>query len=304
MKALARTKPLRPDGTGPVRTRSGRPGAGGGIRQREPLESQPSQAGFRTPSIAHDLIPNLILFPVQSIENSLLAALGELPSPHRTIGATIGINYLEVGTHHRTTRRRRFADWTEQSAKAETVVGRLPAKGATHHFLLDGSFVLASVIPVVLDQISSPCRLTIATLGFNLDTVDLLATMLQDGRLSGLRLAMSSYFQQADAETASYAVETLKAEGAIVAVARVHVKLQLYRPAKGSARYALETSSNLRSCNCIECGMLTNDVALYRWHDQWLTKFFNTHQILQSTLHLNRPLLPTSHHDNSQASPT
>lgn len=220
-------------------------------------------------------------FPVQDdLEAALSAGLGELPeATSRTIGTDLGINAQDIGTHRRTTRRRRFADWTEQSAKAEKVVGRLPSKGTTSHFLLDGSFVLASIIPVILDQINSPCRLTIATLGLNLDTVDLLATMLQDKRLSSLRLAMSSYFQQADPTTASYATETLKQEGAIVAVARVHVKLQLYRPSTGKARYVLETSSNLRSCNCIEAAMLTNDAALYRWHDQWLTKFFNTHKI-------------------------
>jgi hypothetical protein len=45
--------------------------------------------------------------------------------------------------------------------------------------------------------------LTICTLGLNDTTTDQLAAMLRVGTLSGLRLAMSSYFKASDPETAA-----------------------------------------------------------------------------------------------------
>lgn len=220
-------------------------------------------------------------FPVQTdLERSLAAGLAELPeTAPRTIGTALGISSLRAGTHHRTTRRRSFVDWTGQAVAAEKVLPRLPLKGEALHFLLDGSFTLVSVIPVIQAHIGQPCRLTICTLGLNTDTVDLLAAMVRDGRLTALRLAMSSYFAAADGATADYATAILRKVGATLAVERVHAKLQIYAPTRGKDRYVLETSSNLRSCNCIESAMLTNDQALYRWHDRWLTQFFSRHKI-------------------------
>lgn len=90
---------------------------------------------------------------------------------------------------------------------------------------------------------------------------------------------MSSYFKASDPETAARAVTMLTQAGALVAVERLHAKLQLWRPATARGRYVLETSSNLRSCNCVEVASLTNDVRLYNWHHRWLTKFFQQNTI-------------------------
>ncbi len=54
----------------------------------------------------------------------------------------------------------------------------------------------------------------------------------------------------------------------------MHAKLQLWSPS-----YVLETSSNLRSCQCVEIVSLTNDRSLFQWHNGWLTKFFTTNTI-------------------------
>jgi hypothetical protein len=207
------------------------------------------------------------------------ALLADLPPvAGDTIGTRLGISSADAGTHTRRSKHRTLQDFTGKSARAEEVVGRLPALEQSRHFILDGTFTLATVIPVIQQQ-TGPCSLTICTLGLNDDTTDLLAAMLKDGRLTDLRLAISSYFRASDRQTADRAIRILGKAGATIAVERVHAKLQVYAPTKSKARFVLETSSNLRSCNCIETATLTNSPALYQFHDAWLTKFFTRNKI-------------------------
>ena len=243
------------------------------------------QASWRLPKnpLIHQSKP--FPFPVMKtdhdLESALCAALDTLPKCRNaaaTIGQRLGVSAREAGLHSHRTRRRVFHDGRGQVAAGELVT-RLPAKGETVHFLMDGNFRLSDVIPIIQQHIGQPCRLTICTLGLNNDTTDQLAAMLKAGTLAELRLAFSSYFKASDPDTAVYAVQTLTRQGATVAVERLHAKLQLYQPAKGRARYVLETSSNLRSCQCVEVVSVTNDPGLYHWHDQWLTGFFNRNSI-------------------------
>lgn len=222
----------------------------------------------------------MLLVSHADLESSLAAALDALPSRRNaqaTIGDRLGISAAQIGLQANRTRRRSHRDGRQVAAAA--LVTRLPAKGETLHFLMDGNFTLANVITVIQSLIGEPCRLTICTLGLNDDTTDMLAAMLRDGRLAELRLAFSSYFRASDPDTAAHAVKTLTEQGATVAVERLHAKLQLYRPARGRDRYVLETSANLRSCQCVEIAAITNDSGLFRWHDQWLTQFFNRNAI-------------------------
>ena len=215
-----------------------------------------------------------------SLESDLAAALDSLPtrrSGPENIGQRLGLSAQAIGTHTQQTRHRTFVDGRGQVA-AE-LIKRLPRPGEAIHFLMDGTFTLANCIPVIQSQIGEPCELTVATLGLNDATTDTLAAMLRAGTLAGLRLAISAYFRATDPETADRAVRVLKEHGAQVAVERMHAKLQLWQPATKPARYVLETSSNLRSCNCIEAVALTNDAALYRWHNRWLTEFFERNAI-------------------------
>jgi hypothetical protein len=211
-----------------------------------------------------------------ALETALSAALEALPTRQNrgaTIGSRLGISATQTGLHAQRTRRRQFVDG-QGEANAAALVKRLPRTGEALHFVMDGTFRLSDLLPVIQAYIDQPCGLTICTLGLNLDTVSELAAMLKDGRLTALRLAMSSYFRASDSETADQAVEVLTRGGAVVAVARLHAKLQLWQPATARGRYVLETSSNLRSCNCVEVATLTNDARLYNWHDKWLASFF------------------------------
>jgi hypothetical protein len=218
---------------------------------------------------------------MQELETRLSAALNALPTRQNragSIGTRLGISAAQTGLHAQRTRRRQFVDG-QGEANAAALVKRLPRAGETLHFVMDGTFTLANVIPIIQAHIGEPCRLTICTLGLNDATTDQLAGMLKAGTLSGLRLAMSTYFKASDPETAARAVTLLTQAGAVVAVERLHAKLQLWQPATARGRYVLETSSNLRSCNCVEVATLTNDARLYNWHHRWLTKFFQQSMI-------------------------
>ncbi len=210
------------------------------------------------------------------LETTLSAALEALPTRQNragTVGGQLGINAAQTGLHAQRVHRRQFIDG-QGEAGAANIVKRLPRAGEVLHFVMDGTFTLANVIPIIQTHIGEPCRLTICTLGLNDATTDQLAAMLRAGTLSELRLAMSSYFRASDPQTAARAATVLTEAGAVVAVARLHAKLQLWQPVTARGRYVLETSSNLRSCQCIEVATLANDPRLCAWHNKWLARFF------------------------------
>lgn len=213
------------------------------------------------------------------MKNDLDNALSGLSRAHaarQSIGSRLGV---QSSPFMRRPTRRTFVDYSGQTIATEKVIPSLPRPGETRHFLLDGSFVLASVIPVIQNLIGCPVQLTIATLGLNRDTVDLLCQMLRDQWLKSLRMVLSSYFAGSDKAACDHATKKLTQAGAEVITTRCHAKVQLYKPSKGPARYVIETSANLRSCQCLEAAMLTQDAGLYAFHDQWLTQLFNKNTI-------------------------
>jgi hypothetical protein len=223
------------------------------------------------------------MFPMQNLETTLAAALEALPTRKDragTIGSRLGISTAQTGLHTQRTRRRQFVDGQGES-NAAAIVKRLPRAGEALHFVMDGTFTLANAIPVIQAHIAEPTGLTICTLGLNDQTTDMLVAMLKAGTLTRLRLAMSSYFRASDPATAARAITMLTEAGAVVAVERLHAKLQLWQPTTAQGRYVLTTSSNLRSCNCVQIGSITNDVGLYRWHNRWLSKFFKRNTIIK-----------------------
>lgn len=214
--------------------------------------------------------------PLNDDWSGLIAALPD--SSAETIGRKLGVSAIATGTVTTRTHRRTFKQANGNNPLDE-LLPKLPKAGETFHWLLDGTFQMGSVIPHVQRLIGEPCGITLATLGLNNATADELEQMLRDGRATGLRLAISSYFQSADKITAERITAQLKAAGASLAVERNHAKVQLYKPVNKPGRYVIETSSNLRSCNCIEIATITNDTALYDWQDGWLTQFFERNQI-------------------------
>lgn len=167
-------------------------------------------------------------------------------------------------------RSRRVIDLRQQSDAARKLVCPLPRPGESVHALLSGEFILAAVIPAVLDELAQPAALTVSTLGLNDTTIDLLCRELETGRLTKCSLVLSHYFQQADREQCGRAVHRMREAGQSVGVLRCHAKLMLFHPAKGRHRYTVETSANLRSAVCLEQLTLSNDAALFDFHTGWI----------------------------------
>lgn len=167
-------------------------------------------------------------------------------------------------------RARRQIDLRGQVDAARHLLTPLPRPGESVHALLGGEFVLACAIPVILDAIGQPCELDICTLGTNDAAVDLILREAEAGRVTRFRILLSQYFEQMDRSTCSRVVERIRAAGHVAAVARNHTKLMLWRPQAGSDRFTLEGSANLRSSVNLEQLTITNDRALYDFHQAWL----------------------------------
>ena len=198
-----------------------------------------------------------------------------------TVGRRTGLAAAAVGTVTNKITGRTFLDASYRTVTATELLPTLPAPGESRHWLMDGSFTLGSLIPHTLKLIGEPVELTLATLGLNDETASDLARLMHQGKITKLRMAMSSYFYGADKNIAQAIINLLRPLGATFAVERNHAKLQLYKPATGADRYVLETSSNLRSCNCLEIVAVTNDAALFEFHDKWLTTFFLKNEITE-----------------------
>lgn len=182
-------------------------------------------------------------------------------------GEALGVEARRIT---RRPRSRRVIDLREQADAARRLVCPLPRPGESVHALLSGEFILAALIPAVLDELGQPAALTVSTLGLNDTTIDLLCRELETGRLRRCNLVLSHYFQQADREQCARAVHRMREAGQAVGVLRCHAKLMLFQPAKGRDRYVIETSANLRSAVCLEQLTLTNDPELYAFHGAWI----------------------------------
>jgi hypothetical protein len=204
-------------------------------------------------------IPDLASFDFDALPT---ASSATLPA-----GQALGVQAQRITRHPR---QRRFVDMREQVDAARKLVCPLPRPGESVHALLSGEFILAAVIPAILDELAQPAALTVSTLGLNDVTVDLMVRELETGRLTKCDLVLSHYFQQADKEQCARAVHRMHQAGQAVSVCRNHAKLMLFQPAKGRDRYVIETSANLRSAVCLEQLTLSNDAALFGFHTGWL----------------------------------
>jgi hypothetical protein len=132
--------------------------------------------------------------PDFSFSNAPNLNFDSLPaSPVTTMpaGRTLGVRPCRMT---RRPTRRRFFDMRGQIDAANRLVRPLPMAGESVHCLLDGSFVLAAIVPAVLEQLAQPAALTVSTLGLNDATVDPLCRELDARRLTRCNLVLSHYF--------------------------------------------------------------------------------------------------------------
>lgn len=145
----------------------------------------------------------------------------------------------------------------------------LPKPGESIHCLMGGDYNGSDIIPALQSLAGAPIDdLYLATLGFNKTNAGQLCAMLDDGVLRRVSLICSHYFAKTDDATFAYAERELTARGQRIVATRNHAKLVLLR--FGRARYVVESSANLRSCNNLEQFSLCRSESLYKFHAGWL----------------------------------
>jgi hypothetical protein len=164
---------------------------------------------------------------------------------------------------------RRCRDLRGNAAAVAAMVLPLPSPGEAVHLLLDGRFILAEAIPVVLDAIG-PSELAVTTLGMSTAAAALIAGLVADGSVTRCSVIVSQFFSQQDRKTCDQVCQILRCAGAAAAVARSHCKVLLFAPAGSPDRYTCEGSSNLRSSVNLEQTVWTNSAEVYGFHRGWI----------------------------------
>lgn len=165
---------------------------------------------------------------------------------------------------------KRYRDLRGDPDAVRALICPLPKPGECVHILLDGRFILAAAIPVILDTIG-PAGLICGTLGMGIPPAQMIAELMQAGMVKRCTVVLSQFFSQQDRATCAQVCEILRAAGATVIIARSHCKVLMFAPA-GPARYVCEGSSNLRSSVNLEQMTWSDDPQLYDFHAKWISE--------------------------------
>lgn len=166
--------------------------------------------------------------------------------------------------------RRQIIDMRQERHAIEHIL-KLPEKGESLHFVIDGKFEPCDIIPATR-RLSDPATikmLVITTLSFNVDNIATLMRGMDQGKIGGLLLVTSHYFQQVERSLFEQTRLELEKRGGHIAADRVHAKLILMEMTNGDC-FTVEGSGNLRSCNSIEQFVMTNDKCLLEFHRNWI----------------------------------
>jgi len=169
---------------------------------------------------------------------------------------------------------------------ADQVIDQLPlSEGEALHGVLCGDFVFCDLILRLVDRLGAPNQLTITTLSLSLKNLAGIDAMLSKFPGFPMHLVVSSYFQSTNKEIfiALQAMVGAKfAERVTLTIGRAHAKLVLidYGPETGCV--VIETSSNLRSSNCLEQFSIFRNRQLHDFHLGWIEEFRKNREITES----------------------
>jgi hypothetical protein len=157
---------------------------------------------------------------------------------------------------------------------ALVVVRRLPEEGGTTHCILRGDFILADLLPHLLENHYCP-HLRIATLGMSVENAELLARLHQGGKVGKITMVLSHYFEQVNKSTVYFEVRTRLEGIADFVVMRSHAKvicLPRSHDEAGVVRdwLVMEGSANLRSSDNLEQMTIFNDRDVHDFHAEWI----------------------------------
>lgn len=162
---------------------------------------------------------------------------------------------------------------------ADVVIDAIPAKeGGALHALLCGDFVFCDLVLRMVARFGAPRSLVITTLSLSLKNLVGLEAMLVKFPGFPLHLVVSSYFQSTNKEI-FVALEKLVSkfpDRFKITIGRSHAKLVLLDYGVKAGCYVIESSSNLRSSNCLEQVSIFRERSLLEFHQAWIEAFRNT----------------------------
>jgi hypothetical protein len=168
---------------------------------------------------------------------------------------------------------------------ADQVIDQMPqAEGESLHGVLCGDFVFCDLILRMVDRLGAPLALTITTLSLSMKNLAGIDAMLTRFPGFPLHLVVSSYFQSTNKEIfiALQAMVDAKFEDRItLTIGRSHAKLVLIDYGPGAGCIVIETSSNLRSSNCLEQFSIFRERQLHDFHLGWIEEFRKNREITE-----------------------
>lgn len=211
--------------------------------------------------------------PSADIESDGLQCFGEddfapfydEPPEARNVGAGLSADRKLILSH------RHILLQMEQVQNVATTLGRLPAPGESYHLVCRGNWPAWALIPafIRLGCGATIDTLHIATLGFSRANGEQLLSMLDDGLIHHVSMAISCYFKSNESGMVEWLAHELKHRGHRFAAVRNHAKVIAVGMTDGSA-ITVESSANLRSCRNVEQFTITNNADLLKFHQQWI----------------------------------
>jgi hypothetical protein len=156
---------------------------------------------------------------------------------------------------------------------ALVVVRRLPEEGGTTHCILRGDFVLADLIPALLEPEWTCPHLRIATLGMSVDNAIELAKLHKGGKVGRITLVLSHYFEAVNKSTVYFDCRQQLEGIAEFVVMRSHAKVICCPRERGGIVedwLTIEGSANLRSSDNLEQMTIYNDRDVHDFHAEWI----------------------------------
>ena len=173
-------------------------------------------------------------------------------------------------------KRRLFLDARRESNVIEHLIN-LPAEGESLHFVIDGRFEPADIIPATR-RLSEPAmikELTVTTLGLNEDNVSTICNGIDAGKIGTATVIVSHYFKGAERPLFEWMKREIENRGGRVRGLRTHSKIILMEMTDNRC-FTVEGSANLRSCKSVEQLCMTNDRPLLEFHRTWINEFIES----------------------------
>jgi hypothetical protein len=160
---------------------------------------------------------------------------------------------------------------------AQAVLERLPGEGQSLHCLMTGRYDLMQLVVALVERIGTVNVMRASTLSFHASNLAQLLALLDGGKVRRLDLLACTFWRNTNRGLHGQTLAELRKRDQRLAVARVHAKVVCLAAADGGC-WALESSANLRSCDCWENLTIIRDAAVHDFHSDWIEKQVTAHE--------------------------